>query len=205
MKKVFVIFCICLFVVPVSAQDSTTAYDESWYTYWGLGFSRISYPEGKDTYRDWLLEQSDFDRLSIAIDMLGFYWPISEKTILGFIVNGAGDNFTREEKVDSYGFTQEKIGVNYLYYTYAGSVIHYLTDNFGSGIFLRGDVGISVKAVKFSGTAASLSYRGFGILIGSGWSFDFGGTRLLLNINYAFRSFGEDSNNIVVLTVGGLF
>jgi hypothetical protein len=46
---------------------------------------------------------------------------------------------------------------------------------------------------------------GFGVLVGGGWSFDFGGTRLLLNVNYTYRGVEDETYNTIGFSVGGLF
>ncbi|PIS28969.1 MAG: hypothetical protein COT43_05070 [Candidatus Marinimicrobia bacterium CG08_land_8_20_14_0_20_45_22] len=49
------------------------------------------------------------------------------------------------------------------------------------------------------------SDKGFGALVGGGFSFDLGGTRILLNLNYSFRKVEDDDYQIIGFSVGGLF
>ena len=72
---------------------------ESWYTYWGLGFSNNSYPEPLDELLDILNKIPGVTRMSINLDVLGFYKPMNSKTILGFIVNGSGNRIEVIDKV----------------------------------------------------------------------------------------------------------
>jgi len=83
--------------------------------------------------------------------------------------------------------------------------MHYVGNSFGSGLFLRGDIGFAKLAVSSSYSETASSDMGFGILGGGGWSIDFGGTRLLLNVNYAYRSVESESYNTLGFSVGGLF
>jgi hypothetical protein len=171
--------------------ESTT---ESWYTYWGLGYASVSYPDELQEIIDFLEGQSDVAHTSISLDVLGFYWHLAPKTIAGVIINGAGDRF--EARGTSFQINQ---------YIYGGSVMHYMGKSFGSGPFLRGDVGLAKLAVSGSGLESVGSESGFGFLGGGGWSFDFGGTRLLLNINYAYRGVESETYNVLGFSVGGLF
>jgi len=43
------------------------------------------------------------------------------------------------------------------------------------------------------------------VLAGGGWSWDLGGTRVLLNINYAHRIIEEETYRALGISVGGLF
>ena len=72
---------------------------ESWYTYWGLGFSNNSYAEPLDELLDILNKIPGVTRMSINLDVLGFYKPMNSKTILGFIVNGSGNRIEVIDKV----------------------------------------------------------------------------------------------------------
>lgn len=42
-------------------------------------------------------------------------------------------------------------------------------------------------------------------MVMAGWSFDLGGTRLLLNVNYAYRHIEGEATEIVNFSLGGLF
>ncbi|NOR44687.1 MAG: hypothetical protein GQ534_03795, partial [Candidatus Delongbacteria bacterium] len=124
----------------------------------------------------------------------GFYWHLQPKTIVGFVVNGSGDRFDIEG---------EYIQIDQ--YIYGLSAIHYLSDSFGKGFFLRGDAGIAVLSLTSSFGDEVTSENGFGVLLGGGWSFDFGGTRLLLNANYAHRIVEGESYGAIGFSIGGLF
>ena len=193
------LFLVVLFLTSIStafAQESneTDLTTESWYTYWGLGYANVSYPADIQVWIDLLKDQPEVSTMSISLDILGFYWHIAPKTIAGFIINGVGDRFE---------VSGESMQINQ--YLYAGSVIHYPGQSFGSGFFLRADIGLAKLAVTSSFGEAAGSESGFGLLGGGGWSFDLNGTRLLLNVNYAYRGVESETYNTLSFSVGGLF
>lgn len=167
---------------------------ESWYTYWGIGSGSVGYPAELQIVIDYLNDQDGVTNTSIALDMLGFYWHLSPKTIGGVIINGVGDRF--EVNGESMQINQ---------YTYGGSFMHYPGKSFGSGLFVRADIGLAKLVIQESGGSSTSSESGFGILVGGGWSFDFGGTRLLLNVNYAYRGIESEAYNTLSFSLGGLF
>ncbi|NOR45825.1 MAG: hypothetical protein GQ534_09595, partial [Candidatus Delongbacteria bacterium] len=112
---------------------------ESWYTYWGLGLSVLSYPSELQKIIDLLGTIDEVSNTSLNMDMFGFYWHIEPKTIAGFVVNGSGDR---------YMLGEEYVQIDQ--YIYGLSVIRYLSDSFGKGFFLRGDAGIAVLSLTSS-------------------------------------------------------
>ena len=171
-------------------EDNT----ESWYTYWGLGYASVSYPTELQSLIDYLKEQDGMDNTSIALDLLGFYFHVAPTTIAGVIINTAGDRFTYEG---------EYFQINQ--YTYGASVIHYPGSSFGSGFFIRADAGLAKLVIQDSEGNSTSSESGFGFLAGGGWSFDFGGTRMLLNVNYAIRNVEQEKYSVLGFSMGGLF
>ncbi len=196
MRKTIISTIISLFIFssPLFSQNFQDLSTESWYTYWGGGYSSISYPPETQEFLDLLKEQSGVSNLSLQLDLLGIYFNIAPKTIAGVIINGVGDRY---EKDGDY------IQLNQ--YLYSASAMHYLGDYFGSGLFLRADIGLAKMVMQYSEGESTNSDNGFGFLVGGGWSFDLGGTRLLLNLNYAYRSIEEETINTIGFTVGGLF
>lgn len=190
--------CVMIFLLFATAYtqqlDDAGSNTESWYTYWGLGYASVSYPPDLQELIDFLKDQDGVSNVSIYMDILGFYWHLTPKTIAGFIINGAGDR---------YEVNGEDMQINQ--YLYSGSVMHYVGESFGDGPFVRADIGLAKLAVSSSFASTATSESGFGFLAGGGWSFDFGGTRLLLNINYAYRGVEEETYSILGFSVGGLF
>ena len=167
---------------------------ESWYTYWGLGYASVSYPSELQSAIDYLKKQDGVDNMSLSLDLLGFYWHVAPSTIAGVIINTAGDRFT---------YQSESFQINQ--YIYGASVIHYLGERFGSGFFVRADAGLAKIIVQDSNGDSTSSDSGFGFLAGGGWSIDFGGTRMLLNVNYALRNVESEKYSILGFSIGGLF
>jgi len=179
------------FSQDLNEAESTT---ESWYTYWGIGYASVSYPPELQVLIDLLNEQEGVSNMPLSLDILGFYWHLTPKTIGGVIVNGVADRFNVNENY---------IQINH--YLFGASVMHYLGHNFGSGIFIRADAGLAKLIVSSSGGGSSRSENGFGLLAGGGWSFDLGGTRLLLNVNYAYRGVEDEAYKTLSFSIGGLF
>lgn len=173
-------------------QDVTRT--ESWYTYWGVGLSNVNYPTELQNVLDLLNEKDGVQHMTLNLDLLGIYFNVAPKTIAGVIINAIGDRY--EKDGDYVQFNQ---------YLYSASAMQYLGEYFGSGPFLRADIGLANLAIQNTGSLTTTSDNGFGALVGGGWSFDFGGTRLLLNLNYAYRSVESKTYNTINISVGGLF
>jgi hypothetical protein len=164
-------------VTPV--PEGLKTINENWYTLWGLGFSGTSYSgELGDAYKaDENLAGADRGP-TVNIDLLGFYWPLqNHKTMLGFILNGAGD-------IIEIGTYEESL------YTYllGFSAHHFFGANIGDGWFLRGDAGLAWSRIDIdSGSlhADKSSKSKLGIMIGGGYGFALGReTRLLLGLYF---------------------
>jgi len=198
MRK-FIFFVSVLFMFSSSAafsqeyfQDVTRT--ESWYTYWGLGYSSINYPSEIQNSIDNITDTDGVSHISLNLDLLGIYFNVTPKTIAGVIINAVGDRY--EINGDNFQINQ---------YLYSASAMHYLGEYFGSGPFLRADIGLAKLVLDSSVSYTVGSDIGFGFLVGGGWSFDFGGTRLLLNVNYAYRGVESQKYNTIGFSVGGLF
>ena len=177
------------------SDNSSSGRTESWYTYWGLGYSSISYPPDIQSALNYIKSQPGVSNVTICLDLLGFYWHISQKLIGGIIINGVLDRY-----YDSYGYYFQ---INQ--YNYSVSFIKYIGKYFGSGFFIRSDIGIARYVYQSNIDGNYTSDIGFGLLVGGGYSFDLGGTRLLLNCNYGFRSIEQNEAGSLSFSIGGLF
>lgn len=167
---------------------------ESWYTYWGLGYANPSYPDELDAAID-ELEALDPDHVSVGLDLLGFYGPVSQQTIVGGIINAFGDR---------YEIGGAELQING--YTFSASTMHFINDTIGRGIFIRADLGFSRFVFDSNVSDDETSDWGVGGLIGGGFGFNISpGTRLLLNVNYALRRVEGENAGTLGVTVGGLF
>ena len=191
MKKLLL---LVLLLCPLQAF----AEEEDWYTYWSFGFSNNNYPGGLDSALDTLEAQPGVDRVEIAIDMFGFYWPLQDKMILGFVISGTGDAFTTP--VGDMQVNQ---------YLYGASVMKFFGKEIGDGLFLRGDLGFAKAEITTDtayGTLTATSDTGMGFLLGVGYGIPVSEeSRVLLSINFSNKDIEGDNWSAVTFNVGGLW
>lgn len=181
--------------MPRESSINTKNKLETWYTYWGLGYSGASYPEEVQYFLDILKDVPGVSRINMALDILGFYWPKNEQTILGGIINGWADR---------YQIDNDNLQING--YLYSISVMRFLNNRIGQGPFIRCDIGAARIVVQMSHYGTESSDWGFGALFGAGIGFPVTqGTRILLNVNYSFRKIQNDTYGSLQISVGGLF
>jgi hypothetical protein len=149
--------------------------NESWYTLWGLGFSKTKYKgDIGDSFED--ASSAGSRSTGIAMDLLGFYWPLSDqKTMIGVIINGSADSV----KLD--GVT-DRITTTLL----AFSVHHFFGQNIGDGFFVRGDIGFSSANIEVEESGFKWdksSDSTLGVLFGGGYAWPINlDTRMLLGL-----------------------
>ncbi len=178
-------------------SQNVIADTEDWYAYWGLGFSSHQYVEPLDSNINQLESLPGVSRMEIAIDMLGFYWPIDNqsKTIAGFVISGSADRL-----YDSVDYIQ----INQ--YLYGGSVMHFFGKHAGDGLFLRGDLGISKGAISDSFGNSSRSDNGRGYLIGIGYAIPTSSeSRLMFSITSSRNTIEDDEYRSIAFRIGGLW
>lgn len=144
--------------------------NESWYTQWGLGLAAIKYdPDITSSLSSWT-------RTQVAVELLGFYWPMpGHHTMHGFVITGQGDSYKSPSGLTEYSISQS---------LYSYSIQHFFGANIGHEWFVRGDVGLAkaVESISGSGTTISgVSDTGFGFNLGGGygWATNYD-TRFLL-------------------------
>lgn len=169
---------------------------ESWYMVWGVGMSSVSYGKEVDQTIEFLEGLPGVDRTTLALDLLGVYFPtVDRKTLLGGIVNAFGDRL-------DYG--SEWFQINGA--TYSGSVVHFPQGTIGRGPFLRADLGPARMNVDGSEVTSSNSDWGFGGLVGGGLAYPVtSGTRFALTVSYAFRRIEGDDVGAWSAVVSGVF
>ena len=187
---------LCLVVLCATQVHANKM--ESWYTYWGLGYADVGYPDEVDTMLDQLAELPGIDHFSIALDGLGFYWPADTRRLYGFIINGFGDRYEED--------TANWMQLNG--YLISASTMSFF-DEIGAGPFVRLDAGLAKYVVnaEIGGYDDSESSDwGVGALAGGGYALPvFDGTRILLNLNYAVRRIAGENTTTLGISVGGLF
>lgn len=70
--------------IPEKSVISSVRSNESWYTYWAVGAVSFNYPKELQTVLDNLESMQDVNRSKISLDMLGFYIPLYQSTLLGY-------------------------------------------------------------------------------------------------------------------------
>lgn len=195
MNRMILAALLLLFFVAAQSE-STESKLESWYTYWGIGAVSLSHPEELADVLDFLEALPGVSRAAISMDLLGFYWPIQDRYLLGGVINGFGDRI----EVDSEG-------LNIMGITYGLSLHYFPQRHIGQGFFFRSDVGPAFMAVTSDdGTVDETSEWGLGGLVGAGWSQPItSGTRLTFQVNGSLRQVEGDSWRALSFTLGGLF
>lgn len=167
---------------------------ENWYTYWGVGAVNLSYPAELEIILDLFEDSPGVTRVAVSMDLLGFYWPIQDRYLLGGVVNVFRDLF----EVDSEEF--DITGT-----TYGLSLQYFPQRHVGQGFFIRSDVGPAFIAGDGPGGTATSEW-GVGGLVGAGWSQPIlSGTRLTFQINGSWRRVEGDTVGAINFTLGGLF
>ncbi len=179
----------------IKKDVSTDKRRESWYTYWGLGISSITYPADIQAMLNYIKAQYGPSNYTLSLDLLGFYFHISPKTLAGFIINGVGDRY---DYSTGYFFQINQ-------YIYGLSFIRFLNRHFGNGLFLRSDIGLAKYVYQSNIDGNYVSDNGVGGILGGGYSVDLGGTRILFNLNYGYRRIQQKESGILSFSLGGLF
>jgi hypothetical protein len=185
---------------------------ESWYVYFGMGYANVGYT---DELNDFFVDRNrvvDQSRLSMGMDLPGVYFPLNDqRTIVGFAFNASVDIYSSKYDSDSYiAATSGQWSV---------SAIHFTQALIGEGPFLRTDLGWGKFSLEDDDGVKPLQgyeVSGPSVLAGVGYGIPIrgGGTRILLNVNYAMRpgveiNYGDirksGSVRAFSFTVGGLF
>jgi hypothetical protein len=175
--------------------DRHTSDVEDWYAYWSIGVSNNHYPGSLDAVLNTLESTPGVNRTQLALDMLGFYWPVNNQTILGFVISGSADRFE-----DSYG---DYLQLNH--YLYGLSSMHFFGKTIGDGFYVRGDVGIAkINMDSNFGSATSDNGNGFLLGIGYGWPIS-NESRILVGLTTSSYSVESETYTTTSLTVGGLW
>ena len=144
---------LLLLFFAATQSESAESKLESWYTYWGIGAVSVSHPEELADLLDLLEDFPGVSRAAISMDLLGFYWPLQDRYLLGGVINGFGDRI----EVDSDG-------LNITGVTYGLSLQYFPQRHIGQGFFIRSDVGPALMAVSSDdGTVEETSDWGLGI------------------------------------------
>lgn len=195
MKRIWVCFFLSILVVG-SRADGIENKIENWYSYWGFGWADFSYPRELNTSINGA-KNAGLENVAVCLDLLGFYWPKGESTLMGAIFNGAADKF--EEGSLNFQINSYQVSM---------SVLHFITREIGNGPFIRIDAGPSkiFLETNFTGENDYNSEWGYGFLAGAGVGFPVAsGTRITIGINYTVRRIEGENYKIMMASLGGLF
>ena len=149
-------------------------------------------------------ESSPFTEIKLSIDMFSYYRHLNEKAILGFVINATAHRIEGSLTINNTIFTYDE-QVNY--YLYGLSYIKY-PKIFGSGFYYRGDIGLTAGLLvsNLGNEPYTENYDGgLGLLAGGGYSWNLGGTRILLGAYYSTKSIDGTMSNNFQINLGGLF
>lgn len=190
-----IVFALLIPTAAYADNNKHAAGIESWYAYWAIGLSDNQYPGSLDAVINAAESTPGVTRTQLAIDMLGFYWPINNKTTLGFVISGSADRLE-----DSYG--------NYVqlnHYLYGLSSMYFFGKRIGDGFYVRGDAGIA-KISMDSSIGSATSNNGSGILLGVGYAWPISNeTRILVGLTTSSYSVESENYSTTSLTIGGLW
>lgn len=209
-----ILFFACLFLAPVSSALAET---ESWYTYWAFGISRHKYyPELRTFVDDAKNSSGTFSHSEGSYDVLGFYWPVAERTLLGFVLSGSSETVTKVTTNEPKSF-YELFG-SFPYFSgahrylsisqalYAASTMHFYGKEPGDGFFVRGDAGIARLSIKSEIAAPVGDATGLGVQVGVGYGFAVSEeSRLLIGLYGGYNRFGGHDYITTSLRIGGLW
>ena len=195
--SVSVVVAVLVHVILSDPSYAAESKMERWYTLWNIGYGQNGYPLELEEF----LDDMDVEHpTGTTADVLGFYVPLGEQTLIGTIINGSGD---------VYKWKNSKTEIDIYLYIWGASLIHFPNAKIGDGGFLRADVGAafgSVEVVQDGEELESRSDIGIGILAGGGYAYPImEGTRLMGGLQFALRRIEKDHYISVGLTLGALF
>lgn len=127
------------------------------------------------------IDESSVENSVLLLNM-GFYGKLSEKTIFGFTPNISINTF--EDSYSALNFYNTMLSVGFK---------HYLGKQYGSGLYLRGDVGASVLSLTidseyYSSEEPSMTDFGYGVTGGAGLALRIGGISFYAEATYSYRN-----------------
>ena len=200
--SVSVVVAVLVHVILSTPSYGAESKMERWYTLWNIGYGQNGYPLELQEVLDEINDQPNVEHsvgMTVA-DVLGFYVPLGEQTLIGTIINANADVYEwkdGETQVDIYN------------YIWGASVIHFPNAKIGQGGFVRTDLGLAfVSAEVFYDNKIEQvqSDLGVGVLAGGGYAWPIAeGTRLMGGLQFALRRVEKDYYMSFGLTLGALF
>ncbi len=165
---------------------------ETWYIKFGIAYVDIKYSSELQDAVDTLEDTPGVTRSSVAVD-LGVYFLINKYSIVGFNMNSVGDTFE---------YNGDELYINS--YNYALSYM-YFPEQVRDGIYFRGDIGISKGVIDGDGVQKSTTKDGIGYGVGIGYSFELGGTGLMLEAFHGSYELEDQKIDTTQIFLTGLF
>lgn len=196
MKKLLSLFALSLLGSHVARAES-----EEWYLSFSLGLGLRQYPQSLSS-RIEAIRNPDSSAPVSTID-IGVYWPIADQHLfVGPAINSSIVAYPDDVEIEDFaGFTRTA----YLFSTYWSP----LETELGNGLFVRGDVGFYMGELRDDHRGLSSWFGtgslGFGAMIGAGYGFSFGGTRLTLSITQSLSRASSETVGSTSFNVGGVF
>lgn len=176
--------------------------NESWYTLWSIGFTSTNYNDNElnDSLDD-ADESSDATRGQFAFDLLGFYWPLSDKKSMhGFVLHSISDVLIADSTNETVTIVQQ---------TYSYSYHQFFGANIGDQWFWRGDIGLARFVLDIDTNLYNITESsdfGIGALIGGGYGFAIGTeTRMLVGAYISHKEAEDAAATNISATMGFLF
>lgn len=206
---ILVVFAIALCAPKAAAQtpDSVKATTsgrviEKWYMYWGVGYSFASYPNELEKVLNGLDNVPGVSQYGLGLDIFGFYWPISNQAVLGFVMNGSMD--VHGDGTNEISITQQMIAI---------SCMHSVKGTIGDGVTVRVDVGMgnlryAARAVegRYTMSEDDTSEMGLGLLFGMGYAIPVSSqTSLIVGANFALRFIEDETYGATTIGLGVFF
>jgi len=148
---------------------------ESWYLNASIGFSNKDNPAAVEQVLSSAENNYDTNRVGAAFD-IGIYWPVfGDSFLLGVVANASIDSVQDNNFNEILSHDLEYVGV---------SVIKYIGETFGKGIFVRGDIGDASAKYRYTNNGYEVDDgSGSATLIGIGYSKPIFGNRTRLNFS----------------------
>ncbi len=212
-SKSRLITVLLLLVISVSAQAEL----EPWYTFWSLGISDHSNEAALESFIDDARNMpGSFTHGEVATDTFGFYWPLHDNILVGFVLSGTSEILSSldTDEPDNWGefftgFPYVDGASDYLVVRqtlYAASAMRFYGDEPGDGFFLRGDAGVATLEIETELPSPIKDDTGYGLLVGAGYGIPVSGeSRLLIGITCSYNEIGGHRYKATALRISGLW
>jgi len=201
MKKYSILIALLMFAI--SSYSNCWDYEDdidSWYSYWGVGYSFTFYPTSIQQSVDELNNSENVNHLPLCVDLFGIYLtlPSSNTTMAGVIFNLINDRYNN----GNYGGQS----IQYNHYLISASTQHYF-DIIGRGYFLRADLGMAFMTANnpFYSRQSAGSETGWGFLAGAGYAVPIeDGPSVTLSINYTHKLISSEGYGGLMIGISAL-